>query len=374
MSAEMNSSLKVVIAGGGTGGHVFPALAIKQAIVQKVPDAQVIFAGTSHGIEAVVMPREHEELKLFWISGFSRSHMARNLLLPFKLMDSFVRSFAWLSAFKPQIVIGTGGYVMGPVLWTAQRLGIPTLLQEQNSFPGYTTRRLAPKATVVCAGFEDAKKRLPGARVEVTGNPLRASFRAADRAAAKQKWNLDPTRPTLLVFGGSAGARSINEAVASALPALNGSFNLIWQTGKLGVPSAVSPELTQAATSTHQLIVLEFIEDMASAYAACDLAVCRAGAMTLAELAMSATPAILIPYPFATDDHQRANAEAVEAQGAAAVIADSALNPDLLMATLKRCTDSPSLLSSMSTRMASLARPEAAARIAEIALSIVRKP
>ncbi len=204
------------------------------------------------------------------------------------------QSFLLLKRFKPQVVIGTGGYVMGPVLWTAQRLGIPTLLQEQNSFPGYTTRKLAAKANVVCVGFEDAVKRLPAqAHVEVTGNPLRDSFHTLDRETARQRWPLDPARKTLLVFGGSAGAKSINEAVGGAIELLARGYNVIWQTGKLGLPTTVNRAVIDAATRAGNLKVLEFIDDMPGAYAMADIAICRAGAMTLAELSMAGVPAIL---------------------------------------------------------------------------------
>jgi UDP-N-acetylglucosamine--N-acetylmuramyl-(pentapeptide) pyrophosphoryl-undecaprenol N-acetylglucosamine transferase len=373
VSRSSTDSCRVVIAGGGTGGHVFPALAIKQAIAALRPEAQVVFAGTTHGLEAKVMPRERETLKTFWISGFSRRHIFQNLLLPLKLSVSFAQSLSLLNSFKPHIVIGTGGYVMGPVLWTAQRLGIPTLLQEQNSFPGYTTWKLARHATVVCVGFEDATRWLSAARIEFTGNPLRSSFQAEDPASARQRWNLDPSRKTILVFGGSAGARSINNALAQVVKILVETHNVIWQTGRSGVPDTMGTQILDAATNANHLKVLEFIEDMAGAYAVADLAICRAGAMTLAELAMTGVPAVLVPYPYATDDHQTANAKAVEAHGAAVVIKDSEISPETILTSVEHCIESPEVLSSMSAAMKSLARPDAASRIAELALTIARK-
>jgi UDP-N-acetylglucosamine--N-acetylmuramyl-(pentapeptide) pyrophosphoryl-undecaprenol N-acetylglucosamine transferase len=360
----------VVIAGGGTGGHVFPALAIKQAIIDKRPDAEVIFAGTRHGLEATVMPREHETLQTLWISGFSRRHVFQNLLLPLKLTVSFAQSFSLLTSFRPRVVIGTGGYVMGPVLWAAQKLGIPTVLQEQNSHPGWTTRKLAPRASVVCLGFEEARERLQTPRIEFTGNPLRSSFRAEAPGEARGRWNLDPSRKTLLVFGGSAGARSINNAVAGALGSLTEAYNVIWQTGKSGVPESANKPLIHSAMDEKHLKVLEFIEDMSGAYAISDLALCRAGAMTLAELAMTGVPAVLVPYPFATDDHQTANARAVESHGAALMIKDSDLSPESIFSAVQHCMNSQEVLSSMRAKMKSLARPDAGARIAEIALSL----
>ncbi len=373
MSEEQAGAIRIVIAGGGTGGHVFPALAIKQAIVQLAPSAQVVFVGTRHGLEATVMPREHETFKTLWISGFSRRRALQNLWLPLKLGVSFFQSLALLTTFRPRVVIGTGGYAMGPVLWTAQKLGIPTLLQEQNSHPGWTTRKLAPHASVVCIGFEEARASLRSARVEFTGNPLRTSFRAEDAATARKRWNLDPTRKTVLIFGGSAGARSINHAVSGVLGTLTESVNVIWQTGKLGVPSNMEKQVISTAVESNHLRVLEFIEDMSGAYAVADLAICRAGAMTLAELTMTGVPAILIPYPFATDDHQTANAKAMESRGAALLIKDSELTPDTVLSAAQSCLKSEEALSSMSEKMKSLAQPDAAARIAEIALSLAVK-
>jgi UDP-N-acetylglucosamine--N-acetylmuramyl-(pentapeptide) pyrophosphoryl-undecaprenol N-acetylglucosamine transferase len=348
---------------------VFPALAIKQALAQKAPNVQVIFAGTAHGFEAKILTKSHEILKTIWISGFSRRHPVQNILLPLKLVVSFFQSLALMLSFRPQLVIGTGGYVMGPVLWTAQCLGIPTLLQEQNSHPGYTTRKLAKRAAVVCLGFADAAKRLTARRVEVTGNPLRTSFKRVDPQIAHSKWNLDSNRKTILIFGGSAGAQSINRAVAQALPRLLETCNVLWQTGKSGVPESADPVLIQRSIDEHHLLILEFIDDMAHAYAAADVAICRAGAMTLAELAMIGVPAILVPYPFATDDHQTANAKSVADAGGAIVLKDADLTPDTLFDALEPLISTDSRLTEMGQQMNRLARSDAAYRIADIALT-----
>ena len=209
MSSPAQNKYRIVLAGGGTGGHVFSALGIKQALARKSPNSEFIFVGTRRGLEARAIPRENEQLKTLWISGFHRHHALRNLLLPLKLVVSAFQSLWLLSTFKPHLVIGTGGYVMGPVLFFAQKLGIPTLLQEQNSFPGLTTRKLAARADMVCLGFESAKSKLQGVITHFTGNPLRSSFTKCDRAEAQKKWPLDPTRKTVLVFGGFFG-RSVH--------------------------------------------------------------------------------------------------------------------------------------------------------------------
>jgi UDP-N-acetylglucosamine--N-acetylmuramyl-(pentapeptide) pyrophosphoryl-undecaprenol N-acetylglucosamine transferase len=371
VSSVHRQETRLVIAGGGTGGHVFPALAIRQALARLAPDVRVVFVGTRHGLEATVLPQHGEIVRWLWISGFSRRSWWKNFLMPVKLAVSLAQSLRLLLAFRPQVVIGTGGYVMGPVLWTAQMLGIPTLIQEQNSRPGYTTRKLAKRARVVCAAFEEVKSHLPSAKVQVTGNPLRASFAIEDRARAQQRWNLDWSRRTVLVFGGSAGARSINEALAPALSDLLASFNVIWQTGKLGVPAAADQAVMDAAMRDKHLLVHSFIEDMAGAYAVSDIAVCRAGAMTLAELATAGLRAVLIPYPFATDDHQTANARVAAERGAAVLIADGDLTAQRLVKEVHECLTSDERRAAMSAKMKALARPQAADDIARIALSLL---
>jgi UDP-N-acetylglucosamine--N-acetylmuramyl-(pentapeptide) pyrophosphoryl-undecaprenol N-acetylglucosamine transferase len=372
VSTTSPQEVRIIIAGGGTGGHVFPALAVRQAIAQRVPNARVVFVGTRHGLEAVILPKRNEALRTLWISGFARRSLLRNAFMPLKLVVSFFQSLRLLTTFRPHVVIGTGGYVMGPVLWTAQALGIPTVLQEQNSLPGYTTRKLARKASAVCAGFEDAKKHLSGANVIVTGNPLRSEFSTVDRAQARQRWDLDYSRKTVLIFGGSAGARRINEAIAPALTSLLSLCNVIWQTGKIGLPESMDLQVQTSGTRDKRLIIREFIDDMAGAYAVSDLAICRAGAMTLAELAVAGLPAILIPYPFATDDHQTANASSAVNSEAAELLADRDLSPEQILDCVRNILQSDEKLQRLAANMKTLARPNAADCIAEIALSLVK--
>jgi len=259
------------------------------------------------------------------------------------------------------------------VLWVAQRLRIPTVLQEQNSFPGLTTKKLAKHATAVCVGFEDAQKRIPGANAVFTGNPLRFSFRTLQRKDAQAKWPLDFARQTLLVVGGSAGARSINEVVSKTLSSLTARYNVIWQTGKTGVPASHDQEFLQAEARARHLVVREFIDDMPSVFAVTDLAICRAGAMTLAELAAAGVPAVLVPYPFATDDHQTVNAQSVVKAGAALMIRDSELSTDTLVAAIASILDDVQRHRTMAEAMRSLAKPNAALDIADIAFQAARK-
>jgi UDP-N-acetylglucosamine--N-acetylmuramyl-(pentapeptide) pyrophosphoryl-undecaprenol N-acetylglucosamine transferase len=367
-----NKTLRILIAGGGTGGHLYPALAIKEAIKDKAGDAQIQFVGTRHGIEARVLKARNEVFHTLWIAGLKRGSFLQNAATGVKLLVSLIQSFRILRNLRPHLVIGTGGYVMGPLLYTAQQMRIPTLLQEQNSYPGLTTRKLSPRADVVCTAFRDAESRMKARRIELTGNPVRKAFRTIDKAHALETLQLDNSRKTLLFVGGSQGAKSINRTLGDALERLLKQYNVIWQTGSFGVPDSVSKSLIEIETQRNRLRVQPFIDEMEIAYAAADLAVCRAGAMTIAELAICSLPAILIPFPYATDDHQTANAKSLCDVGAASMIRDSELNASVLLGEINRILESSNLLDNMRASMSRLAKPDAAQRIAEIALNLIK--
>jgi UDP-N-acetylglucosamine--N-acetylmuramyl-(pentapeptide) pyrophosphoryl-undecaprenol N-acetylglucosamine transferase len=364
---EQAPVLRVVFAGGGTGGHVFPALAIADALRTRAPHAEYLFVGTATGVEARVIPAAGYRFETLWISGFARRRLFRNLLLPFKIAASLWKCYALLQHFKPHVVVGTGGYVMGPVMYMAQRRGIPTVIQEQNSLPGLTTKKLARRAFAVCSGFAETAQYLPGATIRVTGNPVRASI-ISSVAPSAPPWKLDARRKTVLVFGGSLGARALNEAVAQVLSPLTTQYNLLWQTGKSGVPARANQAEIAHATAASHLCILDFIDDMPSAYRVASLAVCRAGAMTLAELFLTGLPAILIPFPYAAEDHQTRNAEAVVRSGGARLLADRELNGENLLKMIEEIIGSDHQLGSMSESMRTLARPDAAHAIADIVL------
>lgn len=362
---------RFVIAGGGTGGHIFPALAIAEGLRELHKDVQIRFVGTKGGMEARVIPEHGEALETIWISGFARKRLLKNLLLPIKLLISLWQSRQFLRSFQPHVVVGTGGYVMGPVLYAAQHMGIPTVLQEQNSLPGVTTQRLAKRAVLICAGFPDVATRLSESRVEFTGNPVR-TLNSANTGARDPEFDLDNRRRTLFAFGGSLGARSINQAIATALPEILQHYNLIWQTGKSGLPAHADANLIAQATASNQLRVLEFVGNMPAAYRVSSLAICRAGAMTLSELFLVGLPAILIPFPFAAEDHQSKNAERVAAAGGARIIADGEFSGDILLSVLNQVMNDASTLAQMSAGMKTLAKPDAARHIAERILEAAR--
>lgn len=366
----MSAPLTVVFAGGGTGGHLFPGIAIAEALRVLRPDARISFAGSAAKIEARVVPAHGYAFDPIWISGLRRSFSLATALLPLKLVVSVLQSARLLRRRRPQVVVGTGGYVSGPVLWTAARLGLRTLIHEQNEYPGATTRTLAGLVDEVHITFESSAQHLRTARRVVrSGNPVRPSLRRIDTAEARARFGLDPAQPVVFVFGGSLGAASINRAVRASLDRLaEAGLQVLWQTGAADLTMARS-----AAASHGGIVVQPFIDDMAAAYSAASLVVCRAGATSLAELSALAVPALLIPYPHAAADHQRRNARAMEAAGAAAYLDDDALAGSDQRAfgdrVLALAGDGDALVA-MATRAAQMARPDAARSIAEAIITL----
>lgn len=370
---EKSAGLRILIAGGGTGGHLFPAIAIREALASLSTECtvEVLFVGTKHGLEAELLPHIGERLKFLWISGFAGRNPAQKLLVFVQLFVSMIQSAALLASFRPHVVVGTGGFASGPIVFCAQLLGFPTLLQEQNAFPGLTTRLLARFAKKTCVHFPETHSKLPRPeRVLITGNPLRTSLASVDQKQARQFWGFDEDRPVLLVVGGSLGARSINNAVAEALPQILPRTNILWQVGRTGLPQNADRALCERAISSHQLVIREFIHEMPMAYAAANLALCRAGAVTLAELALVGLPAILIPYPFATHQHQDWNAQAYEKAGAALRIADRELTGEKAGQTITALLENPNHLQEMSNAMQAFAKPNAAVDIAKIIMEL----
>jgi len=323
---------RIIFAGGGTGGHLFPALAIADRIRELLEGrTEIVFVGTKRGIEYRMRDKLGYPLELINIRGLARTLTLKNLLVPFLVIGSLWKTAAILKKHNPDIVIGTGGYVSWPVLKAAARRGITTVLQEQNSYPGVATRQLAGRAKRVYLGFEEGGQFLPdSAPIIVTGNPVRSSVSKGDRAEAMKQFHLDPARKTILILGGSQGARSINNAVIKDLEAnaLNDKYQLLWQTGRGDYKDVV--EKLGAKADNHSLF--PFAHQMDLVYAAADLAVARAGAITLAELSACRVPALVIPYPFAAGDHQRKNARAYIDRGYAEMIDPDELESARLLA------------------------------------------
>ncbi len=364
--------IRVAIAGGGTGGHLFPALNLGKAL-QKEWDAELLFFGTERGIEKEIIPREGYEIVFLPVRGFQRKLTLKNLLFPFYLWRSLALSKKALRRFKPQLVLGTGGYVMGPVLKSAKKRGIPIVIQEQNSYPGVTTRMLAKDADYVFLAYEEAKKYLPAqTHAVVTGNPIRLPAEKISKEKALQTFDLQQDKLTILVLGGSQGAQSINRAVMAALQNLkaNQDVQWLWQTGKKHFKKWADQLAQQKMLNVK---IVPFITEMPKAYQAADLVICRAGAMTLSELMAFGKPAVLIPYPYATANHQFKNAAAIAQKGAALIIVDNEQLPQNLLQTLHALMQAPEKIEDMAKKMHDLYPGDSVSKILELSAQLLRE-
>lgn len=311
---------RVLISGGGTGGHIFPALAIANALRRRL-DAEILFVGAENRMEMEKVPDAGYPIKGLPVAGFNRSNLLKNFSVLKKLWRSMRMAKDIVREFAPDIAVGVGGYASGPTLKAVQRAGIPTLIQEQNSYAGVTNKLLAKRAAKICVAYEGMERFFPSERIVLTGNPVRQSVLSKEHtaASARQSFGLDADRPTVLVVGGSLGARTLNLAMEKSLRELVGSgVQVIWQTGK-----SFGDRGTQVARGLKGTVVTQFIKDMGVAYAAADLVVSRAGASAISELQLLGKPAILVPSPNVAEDHQTKNALALSERGAAVHVADA---------------------------------------------------
>jgi len=320
--------LRVIIAGGGTGGHIFPAVAIGHAIKKLRPDAVLLFVGANGKMEMEKVPQEGFEIVGLDIVGFNRSNLLKNLMLPFKLLKSLSDASGIIRRFRPDAVVGVGGYASFPMLKAAQRKDIPTLIQEQNSYAGKSNKMLSRKAKAVCVAYDGMGRFFPAEKLLLTGNPVRdiISGSVVSRSEGLARFGLKENRKTILVIGGSLGAKSINEAIGENLVSiLELGAQLLWQTGKPYYETALAQ-----ADGKDAVVVREFIREMDFAYAAADIVVSRAGALSIAELCIAAKPVIFVPYPFAAEDHQTSNAMALVTHNAALMVRDNEAGTELL--------------------------------------------
>jgi UDP-N-acetylglucosamine--N-acetylmuramyl-(pentapeptide) pyrophosphoryl-undecaprenol N-acetylglucosamine transferase len=354
--------MKVVISGGGTGGHIFPAIAIADAIRSRRPDAQILFVGATGKMEMEKIPAAGYDIKGLPVAGFQRKWSYKNILFPFRLLGSMVKGWNILRQFKPDMAIGVGGYASGPVLKIASWMNIATYLQEQNSYAGVTNRLLAEKASLIFVAYKGMDKFFPKNKIVLSGNPVRKDIvdLAIGRSEAHHKLGLDTEKKTILFLGGSLGAKTINEAVSKAID--NGdlnNYNFIWQIGK----SNFNQYQHYQSTSTNR-VVKAFMEDMPAVYAAADLVVSRAGALTISELAVLHKACILIPSPYVAEDHQMVNARSLESSGAAKVIEDRNASGQLIP-VIQQLINDQSQLDSMQKNISGFAFPDAAGFIAD---------
>jgi len=362
----MMAPLTVIFAGGGTGGHLFPGLAVAEALKVRLPDVSIRFVGSKKKIESRVVPQAGYPFHAIWIEGLKRSFSLSTLTLPVKLLVSLFQSFFILRAKNPNVVVGTGGYVSGPLVFTAAKMRVPTLILEQNNYPGLATRTLSHAVDEVHVTFAESAKLLPRAKkLVVSGNPVRLSLSKSNAFEAREYFGLKGDLPTVFVFGGSLGARSINNAIRTLLQKISEqNIQMIWQTGSNDY-ALLADEARQWGSN---ITVHAFIDEMNVAYSASSLAICRAGATSLAELTVLGIPSILIPYPYATANHQLQNARAMEEAGAAVVVEDVALTQ--LRGMLFELIRNADRLSAMSAAAKRIGKPNAAFDIADAVIRL----
>lgn len=360
-----------IVSGGGTGGHIFPAVAIANAIRKREPDAKILFVGANGKMEMEKVPAAGYEIVGLNISGIKRSLSLSNLMVPFKLWKALRHAAGILKSFKPDAVIGVGGYASGAVLYAATGKNIPTLIQEQNSFPGITNRILSKRVDKICVAYDGMEKFFPPKKIIITGNPVRSEILQPEinRTEAFKFFDLDETKFTVLVIGGSLGARSINEAIVNSVKRLTeNGIQVIWQTGK---GNAEQAKIAAAEAGTENNKVHEFIQRMDLAYACADLVVSRAGAIAVSELCLVKKPSILIPFPFAAEDHQTSNAKALSEKGAAMLIRDDQARDKLGMEILNLYSDEQKR-NEMKAQIAAFARPDAAELIVDEIFKLIK--
>lgn len=361
----MTRAPRILFAGGGTGGHVYPAIAIADAIRELRPDAVVEFAGTRERMEWKAVPKAGYAIHPITVSGLQRSLSLRNLTFPFKLLKGLMQSVQLVRSFDADVVVGTGGYVSGPVLLAASMTGRPTLLQEQNAYAGITNRLLARSARSIHIAFPEAKASFPEEKCRLTGNPTRRELLTAERAAGRTYFEIPEDARVLFVFGGSLGSGAINDAIEQHLERLlsNPQLFILWQTGERYF------DALHARIPAHpRLNVMKYVDRMDLAYAACDLALCRAGAITCSELLVTETPSILVPSPNVAEDHQTKNAMSLQRAGAAQLLPETELSERLSDAVEALLLDAHRLVE-MSEAAGHAARPDAAMDIARDVLT-----
>lgn len=370
----MGSELRIMVTGGGTGGHIFPALAVADAIKAVHHDATFLFVGAEGKMEMERVPQAGYNIVGLPVAGFQRgfswSSIRRNMSFPIKLLRSSRKARRIVQEFKPHLVIGTGGYASGPVMQAAQKMGIPTVIQEQNSYPGLTNRLLAKRASKICVAYEGLEEWFPAEKIIHTGNPVRQDIVnvGSKRPEAIRHFNLDPNRRTIYVTGGSLGARTLNEAIIAAKDQLAepGAPNVIWQCGRFYHEMVKENEVAQLP-NVH---LLPFVDRADLAYAAADVVIARAGALTISELCIVGVPTILVPSPNVSEDHQTKNALALSQIGAARIVRDVDASEKLIPEAML-ILNNEGLAFSLGENIRPLGKPNAAKAIADTALDLI---
>ncbi len=363
------SSLRFIISGGGTGGHIYPAIAIANALKLRFPSAEFLFVGAQDKMEMQKVPQAGYAIQGLWIAGLQRKLTLDNLLFPFKLLSSLWKSSCILRKFKPDVVIGTGGFASGPLLQMANSRGIPTLIQEQNSYPGITNKLLSKKASKICVAYDQLERFFPASKLVFTGNPVRQDLVDvhANRTAALTHFTLDPKKKTVLILGGSLGARRLNQLVEKELDFFaSQGLQVYWQCGKLYW------EQYQKYNAQAGVQVVAFIDRMDLIYAAADFVISRAGASSVSELCLVGKPTLFIPSPNVAEDHQTKNAQAVVSQEGALLLKESELDTKFETVFGELIADE-SLQKKLSANIQKLAKPNATAAIVEEIVKLIKQ-
>ncbi|SHL28380.1 undecaprenyldiphospho-muramoylpentapeptide beta-N-acetylglucosaminyltransferase [Chryseobacterium polytrichastri] len=363
----MDKKLRILLSGGGTGGHIFPAIAIADEIKKRFPVAEFLFIGANGKMEMEKVPQAGYKIEGIDIAGIDRGNMLSNLGLPFKILKSLSKSKKIIKNFAPDFAVGTGGFASGPALYEASKMGIPIFIQEQNAHAGVTNKILSKKARAVFTAYP-AVEGFPAEKIKFLGNPIRENIISGmqETTQAKEKMGLNKDKLTILSVGGSLGSRTLNNGWKENLESLKEKgYQLIWQTGKLDYKEIVdSCQLPVDGNSNNQIQIKEFIKDMEIAYSAADIIVSRAGAIAISELAVAQKPVLLVPFPFAAEDHQTKNALNLVEKNAAKMVKDSEMQ-EKFWNTLSEICENESLRKEMSENLKYFAKPNAAKEIVD---------
>lgn len=379
------SATRIIISGGGTGGHIFPAISIANAIKKLRPDADILFVGAQGRMEMQRVPDAGYKIIGLPIAGFDRKNPLKNIAVLVKILRSQLKARKIIKDFRPQVAVGVGGYASGPLLKTAAMMGIPTLIQEQNSYAGVTNKLLAKRAQKICVAYEGMEKFFPAGKIIMTGNPVRQNLlnNRPSREEALQSFGLKPGKKTILLLGGSLGARTLNQTMIKSLSLIerNRDVQFIWQAGKIYIDhirdvlngfTDEKVKLPGVIGSLPNLYVTDFIKSMDKAYAAADLVISRAGAGSISEFCLLQMPVILVPSPNVAEDHQTKNALALVNKDAALYVKDADAEVSLIPTALKTVKDS-GRLASLSRNIGQLAKPDAADTIASEVLKLIKE-
>lgn len=361
---------RVIISGGGTGGHIFPAIAIANAFRERYPEAHILFVGARGRMEMTRVPEAGYEIVGLWISGLQRRLTLSNLLFPVKLLVSYFRAMMIVKEFKPHVVIGTGGYASGPIMMAATRSKIPTLIQEQNSYAGLANKQVGNRVSKVCVAYEGMEKYFPASKIVITGNPVRKDILnvGGKRDKALAHFGFDSSSKTLLIIGGSLGARTLNESLLAGIDKLiDAGVQVIWQTGKMYYDTI---RTSLEKIDRRRVRLFDFLREMDLAYAAADVVISRSGALAVSELCVAEKPSIFVPSPNVAEDHQTRNAMALVKKEAAVIVTDKDARDTLVDEALKLLFDE-SRAERLRSSIAALARPRATEDIIDEVVKLI---